>query len=277
MVASNAKVLIRLFIPTELRQMIVEFIGCTGAGKTTLIGQVQSRLAETTPVITAHEVIASRVGLNALGNPTAQNLVEELVGFPFFLRALGRHRAYLTLTLRMFMRDARLSFTTLNNLRSLERKLGGYEITLRHQNGGIVLVDEGPIQAAHMFAANADSLSDGDIHRFAELLPMPDLVVYVKSPVDALMDRTSKRSDPPREVRSQHATATERHLKGAVDVFDRLVHASNLCGRVLIVENTDLTQKEYSALAGELAASILNRRAVHYDGEVSANLIPETL
>jgi thymidylate kinase len=257
--------------------MIVEFIGCTGAGKTTLIGQVQARLAETTPVTTAHEVIASRIGLNVLGSPTAQNFVEELVGFPFFLRSLGRHRAYLALTLRMLMRDAQLSVTTLNNLRSLERKLGGYEITMRYLNGAVVLVDEGPIQAAHMFAPNADSLTQSDIDRFAALLPLPDLVVYVKSPMDALMERTLQRPDPPREVRSKQETATARHLKGAVAVFDRLVHSGSLRARVLIVENAGTAQNECSAAADEIAASILNRRAVHYTGEVTTNLVPETL
>src|SRR5215208_1002729 len=98
--------------------MIVEFIGCTGSGKTTLINQVQSSLTDTERVVTAQEIAASRIGLGGVTNPTLQNLIQELVGFPYCVRSMRRHRAFIALTIRLFTRNTNLSWATIHNLRS---------------------------------------------------------------------------------------------------------------------------------------------------------------
>jgi thymidylate kinase len=255
--------------------MIVEFIGCTGSGKTTLINHVRSRLAETTQVVTAHELVAGRLSLGVAAHPTTRNLIEELAGLPFFLGSMPRHQAFIAHTVRLFTRNSRLSLTAINNLRSLERKIGGYEIIMRHHPDTIVLVDEGPIQAAHMFAYSLALPSLWDIGRFADLVPLPDLIVYVRSPVDALVKRTLGRSDPPREMRSKYAATTEIYVRSAVNVFDRLVQSDNLCNRVLIVENTDQMQPMYSDLVEQVAQYILNRGPAHYQTILPDRLIPE--
>jgi hypothetical protein len=78
--------------------MIIEFIGSTGAGKTTLIAAVQRRLAQTTEATTAFELVAAPLGLRSVTHPTARNLIQEVAGLPFLLGSLPRHKAMLAYT-----------------------------------------------------------------------------------------------------------------------------------------------------------------------------------
>ena len=129
--------------------MIVEFIGSTGAGKTTLISEVRRRLAKTAEVRTSFDVVAARLGLRAVTHPTAQNLIQELVGLPFFIRSLTRQKAFVAFALRLLARQANFTVFTINNLRSLQRKIGVYEIIRRYAHDRIILVDEGTVLLAH--------------------------------------------------------------------------------------------------------------------------------
>jgi hypothetical protein len=104
--------------------MIIEFIGSTGAGKTTLISEVRRGLAQTTDVTTSFELVAAPFGLYSVTHPTLRNIIEELLGLPFFVRSLFLSRTFIVFILRMLARQANFSIFTLNNLRSLERKIG---------------------------------------------------------------------------------------------------------------------------------------------------------
>lgn len=238
--------------------MIVEFIGCTGSGKTALINRIQSSLSRTTKVITASELVASRIGLGAIKNSTLQNLVQEVVCLPYFVRSLRTYRAFLALTFRESTRNTHLSLATISNLRSLERKIGGYEITRRHDRDAIILVDEGPIQAVHMFAFSISSVSPREITRFAHLLPLPDLVIYVKSPLDMLIKRTLERSDRPREMNPKNETLMENYVRNAVTLFEQLTQTEELRDCVLVVDNPDRTLQDYDKQVNEISESILN-------------------
>ena len=241
--------------------MIVEFIGSTGAGKTTLLKAVQRRLAETTHVTDSISLVTSRLGLRNVTNPTVQNLIQELVSLPFFIRSLHQHQAFIVYTIRMFSRNSDFSIGTLNNLRSLERKIGVYEIARRHTHDQIILVDEGPILAAHMFVFTRASFTSEEIAQFASLVPLPDLVVYVRAPIDTVIKRTLHRPDPPREMNSKSPALTESYVQGAATILDQLVEAAPIQCRLLIVENRDFTELGYHALVDDIAEYILKYRS----------------
>ena len=255
--------------------MIVEFIGCTGAGKTTLINEVRARLEETVQVVTAHEVIARQVGLGVSSNPTLRNLVEECACLPYFLGSMHRHRAFIAHTVRLFAPESRLSLAAVNNLRSIVRKIGGYEISRRHDPDAVVLVDEGPAQAAHMFAFNVAPPGPAEAARFADLLPLPDAVVYVRTPVESLVRRTQGRPDPPRQMLGETLASTEAHVRTAVAIFDRLAQAESLRGRIVIADNVDCTPQERRTLAEHVAESILSRRTAHREAATAGHLAHE--
>lgn len=237
--------------------MIVEFVGSTGAGKTSLISKIHRKLAQTNVVTTPFDLIAAPLGLSRIKHPTAQNLIQELVAFPFFLGSFKRYRKFLAHTIRTFSHDTKFSLHKINNLRSLERKIGLYEITQRYNRDRIILVDEGPILAAHMFVFASSLVNASEIATFAALLPLPDLIVYIKAPVEVLVRRALQRPDPPREMGSKDPDMTEKFVRGATAVFDRLMEAERIQSRLLIVDNPDLTDEEHDGVVDKVCASIL--------------------
>jgi deoxyadenosine/deoxycytidine kinase len=238
--------------------MIIEFIGCTGAGKTTLIKEVQRRLTKTGQVTTSTDLVIGLLNLRNVTNPTVQNFIQELVSFPFFIRSLYKYKAFMLYTMRLFLRNSSISIRTINNLRSLERKIGVYEITRRCSKDRIILVDEGPILAAHMFVFTEAAYTPEEIARFADLLPLPDLVVYVRASVDTLVKRTLRRVDPPREMNTKNLSQTEGYAKSAVTIFDQLVKAGSIQRRLLRVESPDFAEQGYDKVVDDISKSILN-------------------
>jgi hypothetical protein len=202
-------------------------------------------------------MVAAPLGLGDLTHPTLQNVIQELVALPFFLGSFKRHRKFLTHTIRNFSFDTRFSVHWINNLRSLERKIGLYEITQRYNRDRIILVDEGPILAAHMFVFKSSPVTASQIATFAALLPLPDLIVYIKAPIEVLVRRALQRPDPPREMGARDPVMTENYVRGATAVFDQLMETERIRSRLLIVDNPDLTDEEHDKLVDNVTASIL--------------------
>ena len=242
--------------------MIIEFIGSTGAGKSTLIAEVQRKLAQSADVMTSFEVVASPLGLRRVTNLTVRNLIQEIFGFPFFLWSLNRHRMLIFFILRMLARQASFSFFTINNLRSLERKLAVDEILKRRQLHQYILVDEGPLLLAHNVFVYTDARYTGEeIAKFASLVPLPDLIIYIKAPTESLVQRALLRPDPPREIKSRNRELIVKHIHRAIEMFDQLVAADNIQCRLLIVENPDSNQA-YDQVVEDIVAFILRFRTV---------------
>ena len=241
--------------------MMVEFIGSTGAGKTTLIRDVQRRLAEKTEVGISFDLIAGGIGLRGLKSRTTKNIVAELVGFPFFLRALPRHKEFLAFTLRRLVRPLDISLFTVNNLRSIERKIGVYEFLRQCCPAHITLVDEGTVLSAHnLFVFGDVEVAQEEVLRFASLVPLPDLIVYVRAPVDVLVQRSLERSDAPREMKSKKTTQIENYLVRAVELFDQLVAVENILCRLLVVNSLNFEEQAYQGSVDRIANWILEKR-----------------
>lgn len=242
--------------------MIVEFIGSTGAGKTTLISQVQRRLAQTANVRTSFDVVASLPGLHSVNQPTARNLIQEFVGFPFLIRSLGRHKAFLLFMLRMIARQATFSIFTVNILRSLARKIGVFEIIKRRPEGRIVLVDEGTVLLAHnVFVYSSARYTGEEIATFASLVPLPDIIIYIKAPVDILVQRALLRPDPPREIRSKNPALIEKQVNRAVEMFDQLTQVASIQSRLLIVENPHSNYQGCDDVIESIVRFIINNKS----------------
>jgi len=239
--------------------MIIEFIGSTGAGKTTLISEVQRRLAKTAEVTTSFDLVAAALGLRGVTHPTARNLIQELVGLPFFIRSLHRHKAFVVFTLRMLARQANFTIFTVNNLRSLVRKIGVYEIIRRTKRDRIILVDEGTVLSAHnVFVYSSAFYTPEEIARFASLIPLPDVIIYVRAPMDSLIRRSLQRMDPPREMKSKNRAQIETYVNRAVTMFEQLVKADEIRSRVLIVENPEIADKGCDTAVDTITEFVLN-------------------
>ncbi len=239
--------------------MIVEFIGSTGVGKTTLINEARCRMAETGPVTTSADLATSLLGFKSVTNLTLQNLEQELISLPFFFGTLYKYHEYLRHTIKLFWRNSRFSMQTIHNLRSLERKIGMYEITKIHGKDQVILVDEGPILALHMFVSAKNTYTPEEITRFINLLPLPDLIIYLRASVDTLIERTVRRADPPREVDLKNPAQMEAYFKNAVAMFDQLTQAENIRDRLLIVESLDIGGPGFKQVVDRVCQSILGQ------------------
>ena len=240
--------------------MIVEFIGCTGAGKTTLVSAVRRQLDPTTDIADSFDVVADLLHLPHATNPTAQNLIREVIGFPFFVRSLYTYREFLTFISKRLVGYMAYPRLTLNYLRSMERTIGTLEILRQLPSTRVVVVDEGTLHYAHiLFAYTTTDSKVEDISQFARLVPLPDVAVYVRAPEETLVERCLLRADPPRELRTKNKDLIARYVRRAVTAFDQIAAAERIRDRVIVVENEAHTDDERVATVDRIAKFIANR------------------
>jgi thymidylate kinase len=240
--------------------VIVEFIGASGAGKTSLARNVVRSLEETHDVVTASDLVLGRLGLEEVAAPTARNLVADLSAGVEVLRLNREHRAFLTYALRRLSRHRPKSLQTLNYVRSVVRRLGMDRIARRRGRDVVVLADEGIVLAAYvLFVYGNAGFDKDDLAEFAGLAPLPDRIVHVKAPIDSLVQRTLSRRHPPRELRSHDEKTIRRLLGSAADMFAELVTTPSLRDRVLEVENpggADTAQRELAARVADFIRTL---------------------
>jgi thymidylate kinase len=151
---------------------------------------------------------------------------------------------------------------TIHNLRSLVRKIGMYEITKLLGKNQVVLVDEGPILAAHMFVPIGNTYTPEEITLFTDLLPLPNLVIYIRASVDTIIERTVRRADPPREVDLKNRARMEAYIKRTVALFDQLTQAENIRPWLLVVESLDITGPGFNQVIDSVYRAILDRSPI---------------
>jgi len=134
-----------------------------------------------------------------------------------------------------------------------------YEITKRLGKDQVILVDEGPILAAHMFVPAGTTYTPEEITLFADLLPLPDLVVYIRASVNTIIERTVRRADPPREVDLRNWARMEAYITRTVTMFDQLTQAESIRPRLLVVESLDNAEPGFNQVIDSVYQSILDR------------------
>ena len=134
-----------------------------------------------------------------------------------------------------------------------------YEMSKRYGHDRIVLVDEGTVLSAHLlFVYTRKAYNQEEIKEFAALVPLPELVVYIKAPVDDLVQRSLQRSDAPREMKARGQKEIEEYVSRAAKMFDQLTEAKEIRERVLVVANPASTEGELGVVADRIATVILN-------------------
>lgn len=237
--------------------MIVEFIGPTGAGKTTLARALVRRGASARPVRMATDLLTDRPGRRWIRNPHAINVLADVTAFPSFVRALDRDRDFLQFAFDRLKRHAPSTFAKLNYMRNMVRKLGMHEMTKRADPGTTFLVDEGTILTAYQLFVYSDApFTQPDLKRFGRLVPLPDLIVSVRAPIDVLLKRAMARSDRRRELTQNDEDEVQRWIVRAVDLFDALAEIEPIRDRLMTVEIADDEPESFDAAIFEVERSL---------------------
>jgi thymidylate kinase len=233
--------------------MIVEFVGCDGAGKTTLSRMLCERGIPGGQVVAMPDLLLDTPGLRWVTQRTAVNLVQDLGGFPFFLDGRRRHREYIAFARRMLARHEPSTLDRLNSLRGIVRRVGMYELATRRAGNRIVLSDEGTVLSAYHLALTSTTLDEAELQEFARLVPRPDLIVYVKAPVASLVRRAASRPVQRRQHTGMAPDQIEQTIRRTANVFDLVAAAPPLRERVIVVENDDSDPGRRQGLVDEIA------------------------
>jgi hypothetical protein len=237
--------------------MIVELVGCAGAGKTTLRRLICERGVSGHQVIAMPDLVLERPALRRITHPTAVNVAQELGSLPFLLRAVDNHRPFLSFARRTLW-DHASWFDRLNGMRGIARKVGMHELARMRAQAALVLADEGTLLSSYnLFVATKMDFGEAELSQFANLVPKPDFVVHVRAPIALLVQRAKSRPDPRRQHIGRDMPAIEADVRRTVHLFDRLVETEPLAGRVLTVESSELDPEGRIRLADEVVDGLL--------------------
>ena len=236
--------------------MIVEFIGASGSGKTSLARAVARTWGDDDAVITAWDLVLEHVhppGVSA----RMTNVVADLYSIKEMVRLGRKHRAFLAYAVGRLRNHRPIRLQTLNYCRSVVRRLGVDQLARRNASGRVVLVDEGTMLAAYLlFVYGNCEFDHEDLVEFTEMVPQPDCIVHVRAPLLSVIERTQARSDPPRELRGLDRRELGIYRARAADMFGSLMAAPTLRSRFIEVENVAGTKSEREMLAADVAASL---------------------
>jgi hypothetical protein len=234
--------------------MIVEFIGATGAGKTSLARGLVRRGVPARRVRMATDLVTDRLGRRSISDPHAINLLADVSALPWLVRAFDRDRDFLRFAADRLWHHAPSTFAKVNYLRNVLRKLGMHEMASRADPGTTYLFDEGTILMAYQLFVYSDApFTRDDLERFVRLVPLPDRIVHVGSPTPLLLERATSRPDRRRELAGRDVREVEQRIVRAVELFDALAELTPIRDRLLTVDLHDGSPERLEAAVREIA------------------------
>ena len=240
--------------------MLVEFIGCSGSGKTTLSRQVHAYIKR--KALLVDDPMSIRFGhriSNRIYSETIKNLALEATAIPSILSShSSKHQQLWSLLYPLIKNNSVSHWERLRLFRSVFRKLGTYQhiATLQYRNR-CVLVDEGTIHLAHViFGRMKIPVESPEFSSFLELVPLPNLLVWVKSPLSMIKSRLSKRGELP--IPDRTAMNRTDFLRKSEKIFQSTVSHLNGKVRILVANNTCHDTASLGQITESLATQILS-------------------
>jgi hypothetical protein len=235
------------------RPLSIEFIGPTGAGKTTLARRIVATGVGDRRTRYWTELVTDRPGLRWVRDRHAINLLADVAALPAWLPPTARDRELARFAFDRLRHHAPSTALGLNYLRNLIRKIGIHRLAERSDPSTAIVFDEGTILLAYqLFVYSRAPFTTAELERFAELVPLSDRIVHVRAPLDVLTRRATERPDRRRELARTDADATRRWIERAVDLFDALVELQPIRERTRTVELRDGSPDDATRTADEI-------------------------
>ena len=217
--------------------MQIELIGCTSAGKSTLIRHIlQSCREQGVDILLGDDFVLRQVRLDWIKSHLPRTLLVDLLALIACLMTWRKHFKFYSFSTRLLFQLPIARLERLNLLRNVVKKIGIHEIIrFRSTDQQLILVDEGVLQAAHnLFVHGSVQVKTDLLATFAELIPYPDIVVYLRQPESVLIDRTMKRGHKRIPDRSYGNVVS--FIEQAVATFDKLAQYPAVKSKLLVVD-----------------------------------------
>jgi deoxyadenosine/deoxycytidine kinase len=251
----------------DLLPMIIEFMGSSGAGKSTLAKMLRGHNGLTSPIILSADLVMDHPTRRWIRNPTAINVVADMIALPSFLRTARRKGDFLRFAFHR-LKYAPSTFVKYNYMREIVRNVGMQELARRAETNATIIVDEGPmITASHLFVYSYGRFTQDDLDDFARLLPLPDRVIYVRAPEEVLVKRAMRRPDRRRELSADDREEVKHWIARARQVFEGLSEAPAIRDRVLAVEYADDSPDSQRAVVAQIVAFINEQNRTGHPGK----------
>jgi len=230
--------------------MQLELIGCTGAGKSTLAARIaEAARAEGIDLELADEFTLNQLRLNHLRTKWLRAVAVHVVALWGCITKGWRHVKFIKFA-NFVLDDSKIPRRQQwNQLRKVLKQLGRYEVIRSYgQSHASVLVDEGTLHAAHnLFVHVACEFNSQHLQEFAEQVPLPDVVIYVRQTESMLVERTLHRGHS--RISDPTPQSVANFIHRAVLAFDQLSRHQRIAPRMLVIENGAIVSEldEYSS------------------------------
>lgn len=254
--------------------MIIEFIGSTGAGKTTLANDVLGHCREQgIDILMAADFVLEQSRLNWIRSQFARTLCLDLLSSFACLATWRNNLEFFAFASRVIMRLPVAWFEKLNLARNVLIKIGIYEIVRRRGSDlQIVVVDEGTLHAAHnLFVHISVRTNAGDLATFVRLVPLPDAAICVTQSESVLIQKTMERGH--KRIPDRSYANTELFVKRALDTFDKLVRQLVLEERMLMLDSKRniIVAQDYQTDPALATVLKVIRAEAEMDGGIAGN------
>lgn len=187
--------------------MIVEFIGAPGSGKTTFMPYVKDYFTEkgysANAILDAARPFATRTGLGRIAAAVLPAKLQRFILWQIFYvstivhrNAFTQHNQLLMETVIPYQSNRQISKADKRHvLRWFNHLTGCYQFfSKRIEEGEIVLFDEGFVhRVVQLFASENEEIDYQAISEYLNLIPKPDLVVFVNASANVCKERVFSR------------------------------------------------------------------------------------
>jgi thymidylate kinase len=217
--------------------MLVEFTGCTGTGKTTLSERVIERLLEKgvdTVAVNYNKLSLDGKTYKRIKHKTAYNAFMDVKALMWIVFSFRNNLELLKLSYDILQNYADSRLTAINLYRNICRRIGSYRYFRSEKfQDRLILVDEGSVHTIHNLFVHHNSVPGSEyLRRFSEIVPLPDLIVYVQSPLDVILERTVSRRDQPRRI--EHSNVV-KYIEKAHRVFEEFTAIDRIKKKIVTV------------------------------------------